>query len=309
MSEGVSAASTPILTKESKKRELSSPEFDADNKKNRLLSDSVTESDISELEAENISHMEADKMSATGTDPTDSSSSSSSHLTLRDEDLQKIASYMKDSFHSQVVEITQASLQQTVTDIVNGVLAGLNTKIASLESENLHLRQRIQQLEESVDNAEQYSRRNCLRVTGVPECENENTDDLILNLARSIDVELTVQDIDRSHRLGRPTNGASPRPRDIIVKFISYRSRAKFYKNRVLTKGRGHRGVFINEHLTKSRGRLLYLARRLVKSRQLKSAWTSDGVVLVKHMDDSVHRLFRDTDLPAYVPLDELRRT
>lgn len=308
MSERASAASTPLSTKESKKRELSSPEFDADNKKNRLLSDSVTESDISELEAENITHMEAGEMSATGTDQTDPTGSSS-HLTLRDEDLQKIASYMKDSFHSQVVEITQASLQQTVTEIVNGVLAGLNTKIASLESENQHLRQRIQHLEESADNAEQYSRRNCLRVTGIPESENENTDDLILNLARSIDVELTVQDIDRSHRLGRPTNGVSPRPRDIIVKFVSYRSRAKFYKNRVLTKGRGHRGVFINEHLTKSRGRLLYLARRLVKSRQLKSAWTSDGVVLVKHMDDSVHRLSRETDLPAYVPLDDLRPT
>lgn len=303
MSERLSAVSTPILTKESKKRELSSPEFDTDNKKNRLLSDSVSESDISGIEAENMAHMEAGEMSATATDTT----GSSSHLTLRDEDLQKIASYMKDSFQTQVVEITQASLQQTVTEIVNGVLAGLNTKIASLESENLHLRQRIQQLEESVDNAEQYSRRNCLRVTGLPESENENTDDLILNLARSIDVELTVQDIDRSHRLGRPISGVSPRPRDIIVKFISYRSRAKFYKNRVLTKGRGHRGVFINEHLTKSRGRLLYLARRLVKSRQLKSAWTSDGVVLVKHIDDSVHRLSRETDLPAYVPLDELR--
>ena len=123
------------MTKESKKREIFSPEFGADNKKNRLLSDSVTESVISGLEAENITHMEADEMSATDTGPTDPTGLSS-HLTLRDEDFQKIASYMKDSFHSQVVEITQASIQQTVTEIVNGVLAGLNTKIASLESEN-----------------------------------------------------------------------------------------------------------------------------------------------------------------------------
>lgn len=85
MSERLSAVSTPILTKESKKRELSSPEFDTDNKKNRLLSDSVSESDISGIEAENMAHMEAGEMSATATDTT----GSSSHLTLRDEDLQK----------------------------------------------------------------------------------------------------------------------------------------------------------------------------------------------------------------------------
>ena len=115
------------------------------------------------------------------------------------------------------MEITQTTLQQTVKEKVNGVLARLITKIASLESKNLHLRQRFQQLEESVDNAEQNSRRDCLRVTGFPESINENTDDLILNLAQSTDVELIVQNTNRSHRLGIPNNGVFPGPRDKIV--------------------------------------------------------------------------------------------
>ena len=225
----------------------------------------------------------------------------------------KIASYMKESFHTQVAEITQASLQQSVSELVNsivsGVLSGLNSRIPSLENENRQLQQRIQQIETAADNSEQYSRRNCLRISGIQETDAENTDDLVLNLARSIDVELSLGDIDRSHRLGRPGNatGDTPRPRDIVVKFVSYRSRAKFYKARVLTKNRGYRGVFINEHLTRSRGKLLYLARRLVKSRQLNSAWTSDGVVLIRHLDDTVRRITSETDLPAYVPAGDDR--
>lgn len=301
---------TPIPSKESKKRELSSPEFDTDNKKNRILSDSLAESDISGLDVDTM----ASNMETAGLDNSNPSGSNpSSHVTLRDEDLQKIASFMKESFQNQVIEITQASLQQSVTELVNsivsGVLSGLNSKITLLENENRQLQQRIQQLETAADNAEQYSRRNCLRISGVQEAETENTDDIVLNLARSIDVELSISDIDRSHRLGKPGlgSGDTSRPRDIVVKFVSYRSRVKFYKARVLTKTRGYRGVFINEHLTRSRGKLLYQARRLVKSRQLKSAWTSDGVVLVKHLDDTVRRITRETELPTYVPSDDNR--
>ena len=91
-----------------------------------------------------------------------------------------------------------------------------------------------------------------------------NTDDVVLNLARSIDVELSIADIDRSHGLGRTLLGSedTSRPRDIVVKFVIYRLRAKFHKALVLTKNLGYRGVFSNQHLTKSHGKLLYEARR-----------------------------------------------
>ena len=120
-------------------------------------------------------------------------------------------------------------------------------------------------------------------------------------------VELKIEDIDRSHRLGKPGSEASPRskPRDIIVKFATYRMRQKVYKSRTLTKERNYRRVFINEDLTILRSQLLYEARRRVKSKQLKSAWSSDGTILVKHIDDNgtVARVTCESDLPAYVPL------
>ena len=84
--------------------------------------------------------------------------------------------------------------------------------------------------------------------------------------------------------------------------------RAKFYKSRVLTKSRGYRGVYINEHLTTTRSKLLYQARRRVKSEQLKSAWSFDGVIFVKHFDDTVERIFAESDLPEFIPLEQQQR-
>lgn len=46
-------------------------------------------------------------------------------------------------------------------------------------------------METAADNAEHYNRRNCLRISGVQGTDVENTDDIVLDLARSIDVELS----------------------------------------------------------------------------------------------------------------------
>ena len=268
---------TPIsITVSSKKRELTSPDVDTDTKKNRVSgSQSEAETDISDLSLNMDTARSADEVST--------------QVTLSDTNLQAMATMIQQSFQPQIAQIIQDSFKQQVSElvgsIVEGVLQGLQSKVACLEKENTELKKRIGSLETALDNAEQYSRRNCLKITGVPETTEGSTDDYVCNLARAIDVDLSVDDIDRSHRLGKPRTAPEQKPRDIIVKFVSYRKRALFYKARILTKSRGYRGVYINEHLTKARGNLLYEARRRVKSKQLKSAWSSDGVVMVKLND------------------------
>ena len=304
---------TPISSTKSKKRELTSPEFIIDLKKNRVSgSQSEAESDISDLSmSENM-----EPTGATGSD-VGNVGDTSAQVTLSDTHLERIAALMQASFQPQLAEIVQESFRSQVTDLINsivqGVLAGLQTKVGVLETENAALKNKVDKLEASLESAEQYSRRNCLKISGVPENIDKSTDEYVCELARAIDVDIRVEDIDRSHRLGRPSSAAeqSGRPRDIIVKFVSYRARAKFYKARVLTKSKGYRGVFINEHLTRSRGALLYEARRRVKSRQLKSAWSMDGAIMVKlndanpdiNFDGTVKRITSESDLPPYVPL------
>ena len=295
-----------------KKRELSSPEFIVDIKKNRVRSGSDSETDISDLSISEKSVMDTiTETESTGT--TAGSTEEVATLTFQEAHLEKIAALMKESFQPQLSQIVQDSVQMQVTPIVNsiveGVLAGLTDRLRFLEAENRELTRKVARLEAAADEAEQYSRRNCLRVSGVPESPNEDTDELILSIATAIDVDLDLRDIYRSHRLGKPSTTESPRarPRDIIVKFATYRMRHKFYKARTLTKDRGHKGVFINEDLTKTRSKLLYEARRRVKSGQLKSAWSADGTILTRTSDreghDRISRITSESDLPVYTPV------
>ena len=170
---------------------------------------------------------------------------------------------MKDTFQGEIVGL--------VNGIVEGVPDGLRAQISKvekanteLEKENQFLRTKIETLEQKVDQAEQYSCRNCLRISGFNEEPLENTDNIVMQLAADIDSDVQLSEIDRSHRVGNPTK---PRlkPRDIIIKFAIYRSRQNFYRQRTLLKERGHQGVAVNEDLTKVRSSLLYEARNLAK--------------------------------------------
>ena len=127
-----------------------------------------------------------------------------------------------------------------------------------------------------------------MRVAGVKENTSENTDVLVIDLSRAIGAEISLDDIERSHRVGKPKVG---RPRDIIVKFVSYRTRRLVYGARTKTKDCGYTGVFINEDLTISRNKLLLKARKVVKSKVLRSSWSSDGTVLVRDLLDEKHRI------------------
>ena len=53
------------------------------------------------------------------------------------------------------------------------------------------------------DDHKQYSRRNCLVITGLPEAKGEDTDTIIHNLfLNKLGINMGIYQIDRSHRLG-----------------------------------------------------------------------------------------------------------
>ena len=301
MNSGSSLKHTPV-TSNPKKRELTSPDFDIENKKNRILSDSSDTTDNTEsvtLTQTSDSTMSADPSEAMDAHATPAPSTT---ITIPPAEMLKLSELLKDTFRSEIVGL--------VDNIVHGVITGLRERITTLESSNKNLQDandkltaRVAALEAQADQAEQYSRRNCLRISGIPETTGENTDNIVLSIANDIDSEVRLQDIDRSHRVGN-LNKKRSKPREIIVKFSTYRARANFYQQRTLMKERGHEGTFINEDITKKRSEYLYEARKLFKSNKLKGCWSSDGTILVKDNDDKVHRITSLNDLVAfgYVP-------
>ena len=120
--------------------------------------------------------------------------------------------------------------------------------------------------------------------------------------ARSVDIQ--PNDIDRSHRVNRVNvDPAVPdtRPREIIVKFTSYKSRTLFIKGRKHLR-ESKSSIFLNEDLTKPRKTLLYECRQLKKdtNSSISQTWSRDGKIFVKDNRDRTSRIMRPFDLEKF---------
>ena len=72
-------------------------------------------------------------------------------------------------------------------------ISELEKKVDSLESK----------LGDSVDELEQYSRRDCLLLHGVGELEDENTNDVIMKtMKEEMDVDIREEELERTRRVG-----------------------------------------------------------------------------------------------------------
>ena len=92
--------------------------------------------------------------------------------------------------------------------------------IKDLREEVPSLKNEHEQLKPDFENQEQYSRRNCLLVHSIPMEQGESTDSIVLNaINEHLEEELTKDDIECTHRVGKPKqNKKTPRP--IIIKFV-----------------------------------------------------------------------------------------
>ncbi|XP_033758620.1 uncharacterized protein LOC117340938 [Pecten maximus] len=171
----------------------------------------------------------------------------------------------------------------------------------------------IDKLTSRVEDLEQYSRRNCLKVSGISGGgvnTDENTDDLLLKLFNTkMGLNINKHDISRSHRVmryGQPFN--SGKPNDIIVRFNSYRTRELVYRARFSLKDQhsgthpNHR-IFINEALTSQRALLFRDARDLVKKGMALKAITVDGSIVVTDRNNKKHKFTTSSRMNSIFPL------
>ena len=137
-------------------------------------------------------------------------------------------------------------------------------KMANLEEINL-------KLQEDIDSFEQYGRRNCLLLHGIPESKDqptrEDTDAVAMDLFNSkLKLKImTKADLDRKQKA---------RPRPIIAKFTSYNKRSEVFRVKKHLKGSG---VSISESLTPQRQALLNTVKR---HPAVTSSWTMDGRII-----------------------------
>ena len=155
----------------------------------------------------------------------------------------------------------------------NEIIKKLNEKVSALT-------ERSKVLEESIDQQEQYSRRNCLLIHGVEENSNEDTDKLALNIINNdLEIDLTETAIDRTHRIGDPKK-KKKKVRPIIVTFVRCYDRKQVFSKKKLLKGKG---ISITESLTRFRMKKLEEAR---EKHGFKNFWSVDGRIMFKEAND-----------------------
>ena len=146
-------------------------------------------------------------------------------------------------------------------------------KLTALDSNNKALSD-----SDEMDALEQYSRRNCLLFHGVPETDADTTDSVISLCQGKLEVNLTRELVDRSHRLGQrhvgPSGNYKPRPIIDIVKFRSYETRSSVFSAKRRLKGTK---FVVTENLTRRRNDLLKKVRLLDA---VSCAWTTHGRIV-----------------------------
>jgi len=161
----------------------------------------------------------------------------------------------------QEVRKSQEFLNEKYEEMKNE-MSSIKQTNKELQAENKYLKETLlglesqnEALELPVNELEQYSRRPCLEIQGIPYTKDESTDELIIELAQKIGVNICNSDISVSHRLAQPTN-SNPNP-GVIAKFHSRKVRDAVFSNRKklgsqqFKDGKGRSKYFTNESLTK----------------------------------------------------------
>ena len=153
-----------------------------------------------------------------------------------------------------------------------------------IEKRDIKIHNLETKLESKIEALEMYGRRNGIRIHGVKEEEKENTDKIVLKLAKELGAKIPTDALGRSHRVG-PKNGSKPRA--IIAKFIGHNYKVELLKNKKNLKTHPNgKEIFINEDLTKTRADWAKRARNLRKLEKIKDTWTRDGVIFIKHLKE-----------------------
>lgn len=197
--------------------------------------------------------------------------------------------------------------------------SALSDEVEKVKVENEFIKQKNKALEEllverenrikvhgvMMNNMEQYTRRNSIRIYGIDDQQREETYEksrelVIKMLNDKLSINLTSKDIDVAHRLGKfLTDGNRP----IICKFVRRSTKFEVLAVRRRLKGSS---IVIREDLTTKNAKLL---ETVSAKPEVKNAWSHDGKIIALLRNGKKIRvdLLSNLDQPL-VSRDEMER-
>lgn len=137
------------------------------------------------------------------------------------------------------VETDLADLTKRISGIesLSPIISTLKNEVEGLKSEVLLLHNKNSELTRIHDEQENRSRRNNLVIFGIDEPSGETKDGLLGIIKDDLfqkKLELSINGIERCHRLGKKTNGQG---RPVIIKLLDYREKVLILKSCSKLKG------------------------------------------------------------------------
>lgn len=188
--------------------------------------------------------------------------------------------FKRESFINNIASAFSKVIRVEIDEMKDQIKA-LEDKFESLKHEVIRAKSdntaSRAELEEKVDRLDQYTRRNCIRIYGVAETNDENPEEVIVNtIQEKMNIKVLLNEIERCYRIGR-NEGRKIRP--IIIKFASYKTKEKIFVQKKVLKGSG---ITIGEDLTRHR----YSEMQRLRVQYGKTAvWSRDGSLFVEDTD------------------------
>jgi hypothetical protein len=192
----------------------------------------------------------------------------------------------------------------------------MEVKVSRVENKNKEIRKKNIELEEllheretrlksheiMINNLEHYTRRNSIRIYGLPDDKNESAEEsrnkVLKMCSDKLNIKLSPIEIDIAHRLGKFTTDGN---RPIICKFTSRMRKRSIISVRKLLKGTPS---VIKEDLTTKNAKLI---EKLSARDDVSNVWSDEGKIITLLMNGKKMRV--NTDLSrTFLPQDELER-
>ena len=154
--------------------------------------------------------------------------------------------------------------------------------------------EKLREQDTRIDDQEQYIRRECLEIKGIPYIEDVDTTKLVKSVAELAGVEINDEDISISHLLPASDKSwtdiegvvHSPSPPPIIVKFVQRKVKDDFYRARFHLKGLttndlAINNIYIAENLTQVRKKLFKACLKIKRELNISTVSTNNGKIYV----------------------------
>ena len=172
-------------------------------------------------------------------------------------------------------------LYSCITAYFESLVKEKDQRISKLEKEVLELRERVQILDNELDDNAAYIRRETLVMSGgvPPAAAGENCKATVIELLKQqVKLNIDPADISVAHRVGTKVK-QGPDRRNIIFKLCR-----RELKYDILSACRQQRpNYYVNESLTPTRNKVLYVLRQAKKKwpQKIRNLRTSDGSISV----------------------------